>query len=1114
MAKQHLFLFDDRPNVAGSALQAEQIRLLYAVLPVSLAVNVLIASILAAVQISVLDVMPIMIWCALFGMAIALRAIISFAYRHTMVNESTSKALLTRFRIGVAATGITWGLASYLLFPVKDIPHQSLLAFAIAGMTAGAITSLSADLVSSLVFIIPALVPLIARLLAVGGEIPLAMGTMSTIYLVALTLNARRTYLVSLENISLRIAAVVREQSATEADNSKGEFPLLRRLSITILAAMLVTAFILILLYRQDQLASFESHASDENEKVLYQLVNTFDKDIAAYVSNAKVNSSTLPNTPDLDSIFAQELKQINKHNILKLKIYNPSGIAIYSSARSEIGKTSQRADLLGRALHGETAHATESRDTFLGTTGEMHDVQLFITYMPIKHSGKQIGVIESYDDASSHFGQLHSKILSISLLVCGVFSALYTALFFAVRKADQSIVVWRKSVERSREFLNKAQSIAHIGSWHYHLATGRLDWSRELYRIYGVSPETFTPSIKDLINLIHPDDQSAMQERIEAWASGKKPEAFEFRCVWHDGSIRNYQGQCELICDAHGKPIHVSGTVQDITERKQSEDTLRLSEEKFSRIFHDSPDAMMITETNTGLIREINQSFTDLFGYSQDEAIGRTITDFGFWFDEDSGKETVSIIKSKGFVRNHEVKHRTKDGRILTLLASTTQLHFGGTISLVVHLRDITGRKQIEDEFMALNANLEQRVRERTAQLQRANLAKDSFLATMSHEIRTPLGGMMGMMELLEMSQLDAKQREILQVARDSGKNLLRIVNDILDWSKIEAGKLGLSPHATSIPDMLKSVTDTHSQIASEKDLHFNVEIDPELSAAHIFDPLRLSQILNNFISNAIKFTQHGNVTISTQRIAHHAGYETVCFSVKDSGSGIDPEHQSRLFQHYEQATADTARMYGGTGLGLAICRRLAELMDGTLSVESTLGVGSTFSLTVSLPVVKDLPQNSRKTDQQPSHTDTALLIKGDAPVAILIVDDHPINRMLLKQQLELLGLQVQVAEDGAKALVLWQNNHFDLIITDCHMPEMDGYELSRHIRELENEADGKHIPIIAWTANVLTEEAVKTQAAGMDDLLTKPTELSELRVTLLKWLPKLLEPLPQRFF
>ena len=414
----------------------------------------------------------------------------------------------------------------------------------------------------------------------------------------------------------------------------------------------------------------------------------------------------------------------------------------------------------------------------------------------------------------------------------------------------------------------------------------------------------------------------------------------------------------------------------------------------------------------------------------------------------------------------------------------------------------------KIEEE----RARLADRVMERTAQLQFANHAKDSFLATMSHEIRTPLGGMLGMMELLSLSRLTPEQHQMLAVGQTSGKSLLRIVNDILDWSKIEAGKLELAPRTASITEMLNGVASTYTQLASEKNIALRIETDPELGAIYTFDPLRLSQILNNFTSNAIKFTQHGSVVISARRHATRGGYDTVRFSVQDSGIGIDKEQRSRLFQHYEQASADTARMYGGTGLGLSICSRLAELMDGTLSVDSTIGVGSTFSFTVSLPVannrrVNDVaaPKTGSVLTSAPNVPVVTPLASDGKPYVILIVDDHPINRMLLKQQLELLGLRVETAEDGAKAFVTWQNSHFDLIITDCHMPEMDGYELTRHVRDMERQAGAKRIPIIAWTANVLAEEETHTRAAGMDDLLTKPTELAELKAKLLKWLPKL---------
>lgn len=414
----------------------------------------------------------------------------------------------------------------------------------------------------------------------------------------------------------------------------------------------------------------------------------------------------------------------------------------------------------------------------------------------------------------------------------------------------------------------------------------------------------------------------------------------------------------------------------------------------------------------------------------------------------------------------------------------------------------------QIEEE----RAHLVDRVTERTTQLQMANHAKDSFLATMSHEIRTPLGGMLGMMELLNLSELNARQRQQLKTAQLSGKNLLRIVNDILDWSKIEAGKLELSPQRGSINDVLHSVASTYAQLAGDKGITLEVSVDPQLSAGHCFDALRLSQILNNFTSNAVKFTQHGSIEIGAQRLGSREGFETVRFSVKDSGHGIDKEQQSRLFQQYEQATVDTARMYGGTGLGLAICRRLAELMGGELGVESTIGVGSTFHFTISLPVVAErnpienatIQAANQATTHQAGETEEVPLTVDGRPLALLIVDDHPVNRMLLKQQLVMLGAKVETAESGVPALTLWQSSqHFDIIITDCHMPEMDGYELAGKIRIIEAQAGtSMHIPIIAWTANVLSDEVERCQAAGMDDFLTKPTELDDLRAMLVKWM------------
>lgn len=405
--------------------------------------------------------------------------------------------------------------------------------------------------------------------------------------------------------------------------------------------------------------------------------------------------------------------------------------------------------------------------------------------------------------------------------------------------------------------------------------------------------------------------------------------------------------------------------------------------------------------------------------------------------------------------------------------------------------------------------AQLAERVAQRTAQLLRANKAKDSFLATMSHEIRTPLGGLLGMMELLGLSHLNQMQREILMTAQDSGASLLRIVDDVLDWSKIEAGKLELSPKVTTIAEMMLGVKNTYLQLASGKGLHLNLQVDGRLASAHRFDQLRLSQILNNFASNAIKFTKQGRIDIHAKWLSRTNGQDEVEFSVKDTGIGIDAAHQARLFELYEQANADTARMYGGTGLGLSICRSLADIMHGQISVHSVPGEGSTFSFKLNLEVassvdIVDLQSNHNPLYNTEIESVVRPLVGHGTSISVLIVDDHPINRALLKKQLLLLGLQVTTTEDGISALSLWENEHFDLIISDCHMPDMDGYELVRRIRTNERHSGKQAIPIIAWTANVLTEELECSRAAGMDDLLTKPTKMTDLREMLLKWLTK----------
>jgi len=398
---------------------------------------------------------------------------------------------------------------------------------------------------------------------------------------------------------------------------------------------------------------------------------------------------------------------------------------------------------------------------------------------------------------------------------------------------------------------------------------------------------------------------------------------------------------------------------------------------------------------------------------------------------------------------------------------------------------------REISDKNHALQRGNRALVKAKEDAMRRAK-ARANFLASMSHEIRTPLNGVLGMLGLALESEQDSTKQHRLQIALSAGESLLGILNDILDISKVEAGKLNLENIPFDISSLIEECATLHTQQARNKGVELIAETDPSFPSQFLGDPTRIRQILNNLLSNAIKFTNSGNV-----RISAHYSEGTLTIEVVDTGIGMSKEGLRRIFSPFSQADTQTTRLYGGTGLGLTLCRQLIERMQGEIKVNSKEQVGTRFTVTLPLPVYSSLAtDNTGKLAETTELPKT--VIKPQRPLRILLVEDNEVNQMVASMLLKKMGHQSDTAENGLLAIEALKQQHYDLVLMDCQMPVMDGYETTRKIRENPEWHD---LPVIAVTANVMQGDRDDCFACGMNDYITKPYNRDQLSAAITRW-------------
>jgi len=645
----------------------------------------------------------------------------------------------------------------------------------------------------------------------------------------------------------------------------------------------------------------------------------------------------------------------------------------------------------------------------------------------------------------------------------------------FSADKLAQSL---RYSIERRQNLmqLKEVQRIAQLYRWQYDLSNDVLSCETDTALFLGLSQNN--PILLDELPSIHKEVLPSMVEE----AKTKEVVTRDVRFTLDGNRVVDAIVSAKFE-QVDGRMI-LMGMVQDVTDRKKVEAESLKNKQRYEKIFNQSKDAIYIS-TEEGSMIDFNKATEELTGYSRDELLKLDVRTL--YVNPAHRSNILKELDENSFVKEQELTIRRKSGEIRYCVVTTNSIELDGVPAFHGIIRDMTNYHQAEE------IKKQRAIEERTAKM------KEKFLANVSHEMRTPMNAVLGMSNLILKTEMSEEQQNYVTAIKKSSVDLLGIINDILEISSIQFGKIMLDEKVFDLHDMIANLINVMRYKMEEKNLQFELHVDKSVPKFIKGDQLRLNQILINLLGNAVKFTDEGLIRLVLKtKPAEEDGVTNFEFVIKDSGIGIPSDKLPVIFDTFIRVNSNPNKFYQGTGLGLAIVKQLVELQGGTISVESELGVGSTFGIVLPFKDIQDV-------DIAPGASNEKVLLKSKRDVKILIVEDHALNQIVARKTLEKewSNVQVTIAGNGREALAMYEKEEFDIILMDLQMPIMDGYETTERIRQLDD-AKKAEIPIIAMTAHAHIGKDEKFKEHHMDDCVLKPFQPQELFSTIARYINK----------